>query len=205
VAHYTCKSQTQSPVYTLCSIMFCLSSVGVTGSLSTGRSVFQFRGRTGIRRTRHQWQYRLKSSGFFSNLFKNICAPTNFFFLCLRIHRWSNFYHARVSVIWSTILHFSVPTFICILPSKTQHMYINTVMKHQLHQGYMFRLWNSHHQANAEHIQGTIQMCILWDAISFTIKVKIIEHPIVQWKENQAKILTYFLFNVQLDAQLSKY
>jgi len=28
----------------------------------------------------------------------------------------------------------------CILPSKTQHMYINTVMKYQLHQGYMFRL-----------------------------------------------------------------
>jgi len=26
------------------------------------------------------------------------------------------------------------------LPSKTQHMYINRVMKYQLHQGYMFRL-----------------------------------------------------------------
>ena len=30
-------------------------------------------------------------------------------------------------------------TYICILPSKTQHMYINTVMKYQLHLGYMFR------------------------------------------------------------------
>ena len=30
-------------------------------------------------------------------------------------------------------------THVCILPSKTQHMYINTVMKYQLHQGYMFR------------------------------------------------------------------
>jgi len=27
---------------------------------------------------------------------------------------------------------------ICILPSKTQHMYMNTVMKYQLHQVYMF-------------------------------------------------------------------
>ena len=27
-----------------------------------------------------------------------------------------------------------------ILPSKTQHMYINTVMKYRLHQGHMFRL-----------------------------------------------------------------
>jgi len=26
-----------------------------------------------------------------------------------------------------------------ILPSKIQHMYINTVMKYQLHQGYMYR------------------------------------------------------------------
>jgi len=32
---------------------------------------------------------------------------------------------------------------------RLQHMYINTVMKYQLHQGYMFRLLNSHHQANA--------------------------------------------------------
>jgi len=30
---------------------------------------------------------------------------------------------------------------ICILPSKTQHMYINTLTKYQLHQGYMFRQW----------------------------------------------------------------
>ena len=35
-------------------------------------------------------------------------------------------------------------------------MYINTVTKYQLHQGYMFRQQSSHHQANAEHIQGTI-------------------------------------------------
>ena len=28
---------------------------------------------------------------------------------------------------------------ICILPSKTQHMNINIVMKYQLHQGYLFR------------------------------------------------------------------
>jgi hypothetical protein len=47
-------------------------------------------------------------------------------------------------------------TRICILPSKTQHMYINALMKYQLHQGYMFRPKNSHHQANTEHIQGTI-------------------------------------------------
>ena len=33
-------------------------------------------------------------------------------------------------------------------------MYINTVMKYQLHQGYMFRLCISNHQANAEHILG---------------------------------------------------
>jgi len=46
--------------------------------------------------------------------------------------------------------------YICILPSKTQHMYINALMNYQLHQGYMFRPWNSHHQANAEHIQGTL-------------------------------------------------
>ena len=37
-----------------------------------------------------------------------------------------------------------------------QHMYINTVMKYQLLRGYMFRPWNSHHQANAEHMQGTL-------------------------------------------------
>ena len=28
---------------------------------------------------------------------------------------------------------------ICILPSKTQHMYINALMKYQFHHGYMFR------------------------------------------------------------------
>ena len=35
-------------------------------------------------------------------------------------------------------------------------MHINTVMKYQLRQSYMFRLLNSHHHANAEDIQGTI-------------------------------------------------
>jgi len=35
-------------------------------------------------------------------------------------------------------------------------MYFLTVLKYQLHQGYMFRLYNSHHQANVEHVQGTI-------------------------------------------------
>jgi len=40
------------------------------------------------------------------------------------------------------ILHTWFTTLVCIymLPSKTQHMYINTVMKYQLHQGYMFQL-----------------------------------------------------------------
>jgi len=59
-------------------------------------------------------------------------------------------------------------------------MYINTMMVYQLYQGYMFRLLNSRHQATAEHIQGTKRVCTLWDPISFTIKGKIIEHPIVQ-------------------------
>jgi len=31
------------------------------------------------------------------------------------------------------------PINICILPSKTQHMYIKALMKYQLHQGYIFR------------------------------------------------------------------
>ena len=45
---------------------------------------------------------------------------------------------------------------VCVLPSKAQQMYINTVMKYQLHVGYMFQPWSGHHQANAEHTQGTI-------------------------------------------------
>jgi len=40
-------------------------------------------------------------------------------------------------------------------------MYIKALMKYQLHQGYMFRPWNNHHQAAAENIQGTIQACTL--------------------------------------------
>jgi len=59
-------------------------------------------------------------------------------------------------------------------------MYINALMKYQLHQGYMFLPQNSHYQANAEHIQGTIKVRTLWDPTSFTVKVKTIEHPIVQ-------------------------
>jgi len=39
--------------------------------------------------------------------------------------------------------------------NTTYGMYINALMKYQLHQGYMFRPKNNHHQANAEHIQGT--------------------------------------------------
>ena len=35
-------------------------------------------------------------------------------------------------------------------------MYINALMKYQLHRGYMFWPQNSHHQTNAEHIQGAI-------------------------------------------------
>ena len=38
---------------------------------------------------------------------------------------------------------------------QRQHTYISTLMKCQLYQEYMFRPQNSHHQANAEHIQGT--------------------------------------------------
>ena len=43
---------------------------------------------------------------------------------------------------------------------------------------------HSHHHANAEHIQGTISVCTVWDPISFTIKVKIIESIILNFFVN---------------------
>jgi len=61
---------------------------------------------------------------------------------------------SHFNIIFTSVFHFQLVSvmanqitdskdlskYICILPSKTQHMYINTVMKYQLHQGYMFRL-----------------------------------------------------------------
>jgi len=37
-------------------------------------------------------------------------------------------------------IYMFIRVYICILLSKTHYMYINTVMKYQLHQGYVFRL-----------------------------------------------------------------
>ena len=71
---------------------------------------------------------------------------------CVRGHSWMCF------ISYPKILETEVEQTslnICVLPSKTQHMYISTVMKHKLHQDYMSRPWNSLHQVNAEHIQGT--------------------------------------------------
>jgi hypothetical protein len=62
-----------------------------------------------------------------------------------------------------------------ISPSKTQHMYMIATIKFMtiLHQGYMFRLCDSHHQANAEHNLGTLKMSTLWDPISFRVRLEI--------------------------------
>jgi hypothetical protein len=61
--------------------------------------------------------------------------------LCLNVHRspyqlGQNFlYPAEAKIV--CLQNTAVEKF--ILPSKTQHMYINALMKYQLHQGYMFR------------------------------------------------------------------
>ena len=45
--------------------------------------------------------------------------------------------YAKFSMIGATPLCGS--EYMYFLPSKTQYMYVNALMKYQLHQGYMFR------------------------------------------------------------------
>jgi len=130
---------------------------------------------------------------------------------CLQNHKWCT-YRAPVRYVtktWSVVLlnkkkiHILLSQEYCVWQVvKTLTIILNNHVYYRL----KHNIRTSTQSWNISYIKATCFGCktaivrpmqniykvqyksVLWDPISFTIKVKIIKHPIVQWKENQFKI-----------------